>query len=104
MKIYRVICKSLDADECDNTIAVTTFLDRDIAIKYLKESIKDLKKQSEELDLEDYCIDENETSYERYLAHRAFEDSISIWLEEDETYDEKFLKEEQKEKDNDYEI
>ncbi len=107
MKIYRVIFKSIDADECDNTVKITTFLNRDLAIKYLNNCIENLKKQVKELDLEDYCIVELKNYYERYLDGRAIEESVSIWLDEDETYDEKFLQEKQKsenEKDKDYEM
>lgn len=107
MKIYRVIFKCIDADECDNTINVTTFLDRNIAMQYYKECLYNIKNQEENLDLEDYRIEEDETSYERYLDGRYIEDSVSIWLEDAETYDEKFLQKEQSpenEKDNDYEI
>lgn len=107
MKIYRVIFNSLDSDECDNTINITTFLNRDLAIKYIKDCIKSLKQQEQELDLEDYCVEESENYYERYLDGRASEDSVTIWLEEDETYDEKMLQEEQErqnEKDRAYEM
>ena len=38
--------------------------------------------------MEDYCVDEKEDFYERYLDGRSMEDSVSIYLEEDESYDE----------------
>ena len=107
MKIFRVIFKSIDADECDNTVRITTFLDRNVAVQYYKECLYNIKNQEENLDLEDYRIDEDETSYERYLDGRAIEDSVSIWLEDAETYDEKYLQKApkyQSEKDNDYEM
>lgn len=107
MKIYRIIFNSIDIDESDHTIRVTTFFDKDKAIKYYKELLSELKEQQEELDMEDYQVDENETSYERYLDGRAMEDSVSLWLEEDDTYDELELykkQEMQNEKDKDYEM
>ena len=107
MKIYRIIFSSVDIDEGDNTITITTFIDRKNAEAYLKEQIKTLKKQEKDLDMDYYCVDEDETSYERYLDGRAIEDSVSIWLQEDETYDEKFLQKEQELQDKeekDYEI
>lgn len=107
MKIYRVIYKSIDVDECDNTIKVTTFFNKDLAIKYIEDRIKELKEQMKELDSEDYCVEETENYYERYLDGRSMEESVSIWLEEDNTYDELVLQEEQKmqnEKEKDYEM
>lgn len=91
MKIYRTIFMSNDIDEGDNTINVTTFLNKENAIKYYKEQLECLKKEQEELDMEDYEVVENETSYERYLDGRAVEQSVSLWIEEDDTYDELIL-------------
>lgn len=106
MKIYRIIFESVDIDESDNTIRVSTFFNRDNAVNYIKDKIKDLKDQEEELDMEDYCVDEDETSYERYLDGRAMEQSVSIWLEEDNTLDEIVMQTEKKvqneEKEKDY--
>lgn len=107
MKIYRVIFISIDIDESDHTITVTTFFDRENALRYYREQLENLREQQEELDMEDYSIDEDETSYERYLNGRAMEQSVSLWLEEDETYDELVLqthKKMQNEKDKDYEM
>lgn len=107
MKIYRVIYESIDVDEYDNTIRVTTFLNKNLATKYIEDRIKELKEQMKELDSEDYRVEESENYYERYLDGRAMEESVSIWLEEDNTYDEIVLQEEQKmqnEKEKDYEM
>lgn len=107
MKIYRIVFTSIDIDESDHTVRVTTFFDREKALRFYKEQLEDLKEQQEELDMEDYCIDEDETSYERYLDGRAMEQSVSLWLEEDNTYDELVIKTQakmQNEKDNDYEM
>lgn len=105
MKIYRVIFTSIK--ELEYTVMIETFFNRENALKYYKEQLYDLKKQQEELDMEDYCIDEDETSYERYLNGRAIEDTVFIWLEEDNTYDELDINKQAKmrnEKDNDYEM
>lgn len=105
MKIYRVIFTSIK--ELEYTVMIETFFNRENALRYYKQQLYDLKKQQEELDMEDYCIDENETSYERYLNGRAIEDTVFIWLEEDNTYDELDINKQAKmrnEKDNDYEM
>ena len=107
MKIYRVVFTSIDIDESDHTVRITTFFDREKALKYYEELLEELKEQQEELDMDDYCIDEDETSYERYLDGRAMEQSVSLWFEEDNTYDELVIKTQakmQNEKDNDYEM
>lgn len=106
MKVYNVIFKSIDTDEFDNTVTVTTFLNRDLAERYLQERIDELKKQLDELDKDKYSIDEDKDYFERYLTGREIEDSVSIWLEEDNTYDEMMLKERvnKEEKENEYEM
>lgn len=107
MKIYRVVFTSIDIDESDHTVRITTFFDRDKALKYYEEHLKDLKEQQNELDMEDYCVDEDETSYERYLDGRYMEQSVSLWFEEGKTYDELVIKTQakaQEEKDKDYEM
>ena len=105
MKIYRVIYKSLYMDGGESFTEVKTFLNKENALRFMRKQIVEIKKQVDDLDV--YYVDENEISYERYLVGRSFEDSVSIYLEDDETYDEKFLQEEQtleNEKDNDYEM
>lgn len=105
MKIYRVIFTSIDIDESDHTVNVTTFLNKDKALEFYKTQLDALKEQEEEL--EEYTIDENEESYERYLNGRAMEESISLYFEEDNTYDELVLQTQKKmqdEKDKDYEM
>lgn len=112
MKIYRVIFKSIDIDECDNTVTVTTFIDEGLARSYFERQKLNLKSQEKELDMDDYAVDEDEDSYERYLDHRYMEESVAIWFEEDNTYDEieKQMQETEKqhekdnEKDNNYEM
>ena len=57
--------------------------------------------------MESYTIDEDEKSYERYLNGRAMEESISLYFEEDNTYDELVLQTQKKmqdEKDKEYEM
>lgn len=57
--------------------------------------------------MEDYCVDEKEDFYERYLDGRSMEDSVSIYLEEDESYDEIELQEEklrQQKEEKEYEM
>ena len=110
MKFYRVIYKSVYLEEGESIVEVTTFLSKDLAISYLKRQIEFIKQDVE--DLEDYCVDEDETSYERYLDGRMAEDDVAIWLEEAEFYDEKELqleqeekkKQEEHEKETDYEM
>lgn len=79
MKIYRVIYKSILMDEGEDLVEVKTFLDRNLALDYIKRQIMKIKKEVE--DLEDYHVEEDESSYERYLDGRSMEDSVSIWLE-----------------------
>ena len=88
MKIYRVIFKCTDLDEYYNAVTITTFQNKELAEQYLKEKI------------------ETENCYERFLDDRVMEDSVSIYLEEDETYDEIMLKEkaERLEKETNYEM
>jgi len=105
MRIYRVIYSSIYLEEGENIINVKTFLNKDLALNYIKKKIKEIKNQVEDLD--DYCVEETEDSYERYLNGRSMEDSVAIWLEEDEFYDELELLEEksiQQEEEKDYEM
>lgn len=107
MKIYRVIFTSIDIDESDHTVIVTTFFNKENALKYYETQLGALKEQQEELDMESYTIDEDEKSYERYLNGLAMEESVSLWFEEDNTYDEFVLQTQKKmqdEKDKEYEM
>lgn len=81
-KIYKVIANVLCQDDFENSITVKVFTDEKLASQYYKELVKGAKDN--ELDLDDYTIDESETSFERYLTGRASEDSLSIWIDEDE--------------------
>lgn len=104
MKIYKVTYTSVCIDDGENLVSTTVFIDKNLALRFLKSEILKLKQQEKEFDMDDYCIDEDETSYERYLDGRSMEDSVSIWLDEDETYDEKMMKQLQNEKDKEYEM
>ena len=53
--------------------------------------------------MDDYTIEETEDSYEIYLSHRAAEQGISVWFEEDNTFDE-IQQNLDIEKNNDYEM
>ena len=83
MKIYRVIYKSILMDEGEDLVEVKTFLDRNLALDYIKRQIMEIKKEVE--DLEDYHVEEDESSYERYLENqirKTFElDGTPIILE-----------------------
>lgn len=104
MKVYNVIFKGINVDELENTVTVTTFLNRDLAERYLKEKIDEIEKEIDRLD--DYSIEKGKDYFERYLTARAIEDSVMIWLEEKDTYDEMMLKERvnKDEKENEYEM
>lgn len=100
MKIYRVIYSNFDIDTEIKTITIKTFLVKDIALKYLKQQIKETKEKIEDEDLDFYSIEETEESYRRHDHDSSVQDSVEIWLEEDNTYDEIILQLEQKLKDN----
>ena len=100
MKIYRVICSNFDIDTEIMTITVKTFLDKDIALKYLKQQIKETKEEIENEDLDFYSIEETEESYKRHDHDSSVQDLVEIWLEEDNTYDEIILQLEQELKNN----
>ena len=105
MKIYKVIYSSVYIEGGENTVDVKVFLSKDVALKFIKRQIKEIKKEVD--DLEDYCVDEKEDFYERYLDGRSMEDSVSIYLEEDESYDEIELQEEklrQQKEEKEYEM
>ena len=105
MKIYKVIYSSVYIEGGENTVDVKVFLNKDVALKFIKRQIKEIKKEVD--DLEDYCVDEKEDFYERYLDGRSMEDSVSIYLEEDESYDEIELQEEklrQQKEEKEYEM
>ena len=85
-KIYKVITNILCQDDFENSIKVKVFTDDKLAFKYYKDLVDGAKDC--DLDLEDYTVDEDDTSYERYLTGYASEDSLSIWIEEDEICEE----------------
>lgn len=103
MKFYRVIYKSVYVEGGEDIVEVKTFLNRELAIHYLQRKIAYSKQDVDEDKVEDYHIEESETSYERYLDGYASQDNTSIWLEEDDFYDELELEKEQEiENENDY--
>ncbi len=105
MKFYRVIYKSVFVEGGEDIVEVKTFSNRTLAMNYLQRKIAYSKQDVEDDKKEDYHIEESETSYERYLDGYASEDNTSIWLEEDEFYDEMEIKEElENEKESDYEM
>lgn len=107
MKIYKVTYRNIYLESGENEVITTVFLDKDLALKFYEREKAKIIKQEEELDMDDYCIDENDWLYERYLDGRSAEDSIAVFIEEDETYDERMLRELQKsqsEKEKDYEM
>ena len=85
-KIYKVISRILCYYECKCTVNSAIFINKDLALEYYKDLVESAKRY--DLDLDNYTIDESETSFEGYLNNRAFEDSIAIWIEEDEIYEE----------------
>ena len=97
---FRVICSNFDIDTEIKTITVKTFLDKDIALKYLKQQIKETKEEIENEDLDFYSIEETEESYKRHDHDSSVQDLVEIWLEEDNTYDEIILQLEQELKNN----
>lgn len=97
-KIYEVIEKDIYMEGGVSSVYVKVFTNKDTALKYLHQQIE-LAKQDVD-DLEGYCVDEDNESYERYLDGYASQDCISIWLVEDVLNDEKVLEHEE----NEYEI
>ena len=81
-----------------SSVNVKVFTNKDTALKYLHQQIE-LAKQDVD-DLEGYCVDEDNESYERYLDGYASQDCVSIWLSEDILDDEKVFEHEE----NEYEI
>ena len=106
MKIYRVVLKSKYLPAGEDEVEITTFLNKELAEQYIKESIENLKREEELLGNDTYKKVERENYYERYLNANEIDNSVSIYLEEDETYDEIMLKEkaERLEKETNYEM
>lgn len=107
MKIYRVLYSNFDIDTEIKTIIVKTFLDKHIALNYLKQQIKATKEEIKNEDLDFYSIEETDESYKRHDHDSSVQNLVAIWLEEDNTYDEIMLQLEQKlqnNKENDYEM
>lgn len=106
MKIYRVVLQSKYLPAGEDEVEITTFLNKELAEQYIKESIENLKREEELLGNDTYKKIERENYYERYLNANEMDNSVSIYLEEDETYDEIMLKEkaERLEKETNYEM
>ena len=106
MKVYEVVYSKTKADEDEDILIIKIFLNREIALNYLKRQIKETKEEFKET--KDYEIKETENSYERTINGRALQDSIYIWLDEEELSDEyELLMERQRlqnEKETDYEM
>ena len=45
MKIYRIIFTSIDIDESDHTVKITTFFDKEKALEFYKKQLESLKEQ-----------------------------------------------------------
>lgn len=101
-KIYKVTKHDIYIDAGEIIVETKIFLDKELAQKYLKREIQKAKEDESEIDMDEYCVEEDENSYERYLNGYASQASIAIWLEEDTFYDEIELNQEKK-NDNDYE-
>ena len=106
MKIYRVVLQSKYLPAGEDEVEITTFLNKELAEQYIKESIENLKREEELLGNDTYKKIERENYYERYLNANEMDNSVSIYLEEDETYDEikKKKKAERLEKETNYEM
>lgn len=106
MKVYEVVYSKTNTKEDEDILIIKIFLNREIALNYLKRQIKETKDEFKET--KEYEIKETENSYERTLNGKTLEDSIYIWLDEEELYDEyELLMERQRlqnEKEKDYEM
>lgn len=101
-KIYKVTTHSIYFESGEILVESKIFLNKELAQNYFKREVQLAKQDENEIDKDDYCVEEDENSYERYLVGYASQDSISIWLEEDTFYDEIELNKEKK-NDKDYE-
>ena len=50
---------------------------------FFAKKLYDKSRKKRVNEITDYCEYESNMAYERYLDGRAFEDGVSIWLEED---------------------
>lgn len=95
-KIYKVIrMDTYWEDGTGTNVRVAVFTEKELALTYLKQQIREIKNEVD--DNEDYCVEEDDKSYERYLEGEASQDSISIWMEEDILDNEKLIENEDKE-------
>lgn len=86
MKVYKVVYSKIKADEDEDILIIEIFLNKDLALNYFKRQVEETKEEFKET--KNYKIKETENSYERALNGKTFEDTISIWLDEDDFYDE----------------
>lgn len=98
-KIYKVISHYVYLDTGDNSIEVKVFIDEKLATEYYEKLVNEDKEN--DFEPEDYTVDEDKTSYERYLTGRSSEDSVSIYMQEDEICEEK---EKNNDMEKDYEV
>lgn len=89
-KIFKVIEHSMD--EMVSSIEVKLFDNKEAAMKLFQKKVKEIKENYKEE--EDYIIEEDSDSFDMYLDGYAVDDSISIYIEEDELIGEKVLVEE----------
>jgi len=85
-KIYKVISHDVYLESGEDSIDVKVFTDEELATKYYKKLVK--RDKQNDFEPEDYTVDEDKTSYERYLTGRSSEDSVFISLQEDEICEE----------------
>jgi len=79
-RIYKVIKESIYDYVVD--VDVKVFKEQQNAIKYFQE-FKEAFINNVDIGDDSYCIDEDSTSFERYLSGSAVEDSFSIYISED---------------------
>lgn len=103
MKIYRVIYSSVYMDEDETILKIETFKNKDKAKQYYKELVEEFKEMIKDFNPKDYIVTEDKNSYERYLKGYSSQDNASIYIEEDEFYEEK-EKKIKKQKEKEYEI
>ena len=80
MKIYKIIKHEIYLKEFIDTLEVKVFNNKKLALKYFKKLIKESK---EDINIEEYCVEEENNYYMIYLKGYAANDSTTIYLEED---------------------
>ncbi len=95
-KIYKIVTSDIYADEGQNTIEVKLFASKELALEYMNKKIRSAEEDISKDELEKYTTEKSKEYYERYLTGYKAIDSLEIWLEEDELYDEKFKQSKEK--------